>query len=175
MPGDDWQKFANLRLLYGYMYTQPGKKLLFMGGEIAQWREWNHDRELDWHLLEHHHHAGIHAWVRDLNHFYQSEPAAHELDFDPPASSGWTPMTHGTACCHTYGSRGLSAGTAAGRVLVICNFTPLVRRTTASACPASGYWREMLNSDAEVYGGSGVGNMGGVSRCRSHSTAGRTR
>jgi 1,4-alpha-glucan branching enzyme len=83
MPGDDWQKFANLRLLFGYMYAHPGKKLLFMGGEFGQWREWNHDQSLDWHLLLHPPHRGLQLWVRDLNHFYRKEPAMHEIDFEP--------------------------------------------------------------------------------------------
>ena len=83
MPGDDWQKFANLRLLFGYMYAQPGKKLLFMGGEFGQWREWNHEDSLDWHLLQYEPHAGLQRWVQDLNHLYRTEPALHELDFDP--------------------------------------------------------------------------------------------
>jgi 1,4-alpha-glucan branching enzyme len=163
MPGDDWQKFANLRALYGYMYTQPGKKLLFMGGELAQWREWNHDRELDWHLLEHHHHAGIHAWVRDLNHFYRTEPAAHELDFDPAgfewldADDAWN-----SVLSYVRKSRPQASGTRQDELLVICNFTPLVRENYRVGVPGVGLWREILNSDAEVYGGSGIGNFGGV-------------
>jgi 1,4-alpha-glucan branching enzyme len=163
MPGDDWQKFANLRALYGYMYTQPGKKLLFMGGELAQWREWNHDRELDWHLLEHHHHAGIHAWVRDLNHFYRLEPAAHELDFDPAgfewldADDAWN-----SVLSYVRKSRPQADGARQDELLVICNFTPLVRENYRVGVPGVGLWREILNSDAEVYGGSGIGNYGGV-------------
>jgi 1,4-alpha-glucan branching enzyme len=163
MPGDDWQKFANLRALYGYMYTQPGKKLLFMGGEIAQWREWDHDRGLDWHLLEHHHHAGIRAWVRDLNYFYRSEAAAHELDFDPAgfewldADDAWN-----SVLSYVRKSRPAAGGTRQEELLVICNFTPLVRENYRVGVPGVGLWREILNSDAEVYGGSGVGNLGGV-------------
>jgi 1,4-alpha-glucan branching enzyme len=163
MPGDDWQKFANLRALYGYMYTQPGKKLLFMGAELAQWREWNHDRELDWHLLEHHHHAGMHAWVRDLNHFYRTEPAAHELDFDPAgfewldADDAWN-----SVLSYVRKSRPRVDGTRQDELLVICNFTPLVRENYRVGVPGVGLWREILNSDAEVYGGSGIGNYGGV-------------
>jgi 1,4-alpha-glucan branching enzyme len=163
MPGDDWQKFANLRALYGYMYTLPGKKLLFMGGELAQWREWSHDRELDWHLLEYHHHAGVHAWLRDLNRFYRSEPAAHQLDFDPAgfewldADDAWN-----SVLSYVRKSRPAAAGQPPDELLVVCNFTPLVRENYRVGVPVVGRWREVLNSDAEHYGGSGVGNLGGV-------------
>ena len=97
MPGDDWQKFANLRLLLGYMYAQPGKKLLFMGGEFGQWHEWNHDASLDWHLLEYPPHQGLQRWVRDLNTLYRGEPALHELDCDRAASSGSIATTRSKA------------------------------------------------------------------------------
>jgi 1,4-alpha-glucan branching enzyme len=163
MPGDDWQKFANLRLLYGYMYTQPGKKLLFMGAELAQWREWNHDTELDWHLLEHPHHAGVQAWLRDLNGYYRSEPAAHQLDFDHhgfewlDADDAWN-----SVLSYVRKSRPAQEGGEPEELLVICNFTPVVRENYRVGVPDPGLWRELLNSDAAAYGGSGTGNLGGV-------------
>jgi 1,4-alpha-glucan branching enzyme len=161
MPGDDWQKFANLRALYGYMYTQPGKKLLFMGGELAQWREWNHDAELDWQLLEHGSHAGIRQWVRDLNRFYRSERAASELDFDS-AGFQWLDADDAWNSVLSYVRRSRPAKGEAEELLVVCNFTPLVRHNYRVGVPEIGYWRELLNSDSDIYGGSGVGNYGGV-------------
>jgi 1,4-alpha-glucan branching enzyme len=162
MPGDDWQRFANLRLLLGYMYTQPGKKLLFMGGEIAQWREWNHDTGLDWHLLDHHHHAGVQHWVRDLNSFYRTQPAAYELDVDPAgfqwldADDAWN-----SVLSYVRFARALP-DLPHDELVVVCNFTPQVRRGYRVGVPRVGFWREVLNSDAELYGGSGTGNLGGV-------------
>jgi 1,4-alpha-glucan branching enzyme len=163
MPGDEWQKFANLRLLFGYMYTQPGKKLMFMGGEIGQWREWDHDSELDWHLLDQPFHAGVRQWVRDLNRFYREERAASELDFHPDGFE-WLDADDAWNSVLSYVRRtGAAASNAArGELLVICNFTPLVRRNYRVGVPHVGTWREVLNSDAEIYGGSGVGNMGGT-------------
>jgi 1,4-alpha-glucan branching enzyme len=157
MPGDDWQKFANLRLLFGYQWTLPGKKLLFMGGEIGQWREWNHDASLDWHLLEGPLHRGLERWVRDLNTLYRGEPALHELDCEP-AGFEWI------ECCDSENSvliylRKDRAGRA---VVVACNFTPVPRHDYAIGVPAGGRWDELLNSDAPLYGGSGQGNFGGV-------------
>jgi 1,4-alpha-glucan branching enzyme len=166
MSGDEWQRFANLRLLYGYMYTQPGKKLLFMGGEIGQWREWNHDAELDWHLLGHGLHSGLQQWVRDLNRFYRDEPAARQLDFDSrgfewlDADDAWN-----SVLSYVRRSRPDPETGASEELLIICNFTPLIRRNYRVGVPDVGFWREMLNSDAALYGGSGVGNMGGA-----HST-----
>jgi 1,4-alpha-glucan branching enzyme len=159
MPGDDWQRFANLRLLLGYMYAQTGKKLLFMGGEIGQWREWNHDTGLDWHLLEEEggHHAGVQQWVTDLNRLYRSEPALHELDADP-AGFEWIDANDNEASVLTFLRRSRSGET----ILVACNFTPVVRHTYLVGVPFEGLWRERLNSDAWNYGGSGVGNLGGV-------------
>jgi 1,4-alpha-glucan branching enzyme len=163
MSGDTWQKFANLRLLFGYMYTQPGKKLLFMGGEIAQGREWNHDAQLDWGLLENEPHAGIQRWVRDLNHFYRSERAASELDFDVSgfqwldADDAWN-----SVLSYVRRSREDAPGGPYEELLIVCNFTPLIRRNYRVGVPHVGFWRELLNSDAEVYGGSGVGNLGGA-------------
>jgi 1,4-alpha-glucan branching enzyme len=162
MPGDEWQRFANLRLLLGYMYTQPGRKLLFMGGELAQWREWNHDAELDWHLLGRPFHAGVQQWVRDLNRFYRQERAASQLDFDPrgfewlDADDAWN-----SVLSYVRKSRPDATG-ACEELLVICNFTPIVRTNYRVGVPDVGFWRELLNSDATGYGGSGVGNLGGV-------------
>jgi 1,4-alpha-glucan branching enzyme len=158
MPGDDWQKFANLRLLYGYMYTQPGKKLMFMGGELAQYREWNHDAELDWELLEYGFHQGIMRWIADLNTFYRDEPAAHRCDTDPIGFQ-WIDADDSLNSVLSYIRRDGADGDA---LVVICNCTPIVRASYRIGVPASGFWREVLNSDADVYGGSGIGNLGGV-------------
>jgi len=163
MPGDEWQKFANLRMLFGYMYTQPGKKLVFMGGDIAQWREWNHDTGLDWQLLDAPLHAGVNRWLRDLNHFYRAEPAAAELDFDQ-AGFEWLDADDALNSVLSYVRRCRSTDVRpADELLVICNFTPIVRTNYRVGVPGTGFWREVLNSDAEQYGGSGVGNLGGVS------------
>jgi len=158
MPGDNWQRAANLKALLGYMYGHPGKKLLFMGGEFGQWKEWNHDTSLDWHCLDSALHKGIHSWLKDLNSFYQSQPALHELDFQ---SDGFEWMDfhdweHGII------SFVRKSKTQADQVLVVCNFTPIPRYSYKIAVPRSGFWREELNSDAKVYGGSGHGNLGGM-------------
>jgi 1,4-alpha-glucan branching enzyme len=158
MAGHDREKFANLRLLLGYMWSQPGKKLLFMGGELGQGREWDHDRSLDWHLLEIDRHAGIQAWVRDLNRFYGSAPGLYELD-DRPAGFEWVD-------CHDSEKSILSLlrlgreGSAA--VLAVFNFTPVLRTSYRLGVPRGGRWEERLNSDAIVYGGGGEGNLGAV-------------
>jgi 1,4-alpha-glucan branching enzyme len=158
MPGDEWQKFANLRLLLGYMYTQPGKKLLFMGGELGQWREWTHESSLDWHLLEDEKHQGLQRWVRDLNTFYRGEPALHELDCEP-GGFAWIDCNDAEQSTFTYLRRGR---TASDVVLVACNFTPVPRHNHRIGVPVPGVWREILNSDAPLYGGSGQGNLGSV-------------
>jgi 1,4-alpha-glucan branching enzyme len=158
MPGDDWQRFANLRLLFGYMYTQPGKKLLFMGGEIGQWNEWDHESSLQWHLLDVAPHQGMQRWVRDLNTWYRGEPALHQLDTDP-AGFAWIDCNDADASVLTYLRRGTHA---ADTLAIACNFTPVPRHNYRLGVPAAGYWREILNSDAPLYGGSGQGNMGGV-------------
>ena len=158
MPGDDWQRFANLRLLYGYMWGHPGKKLLFMGGEIAQWREWNHDTSLDWHLLEQREHAGVQAWVRDLNRLLASTPALHTVDF---AQEGFAWVSHADDANSVIAFVRHSHGDAPP-VLVVCNFTPVPRYDYRLGVPRAGQWREVLNSDSAVYGGSGVGNLGAV-------------
>ena len=158
MPGDHWQRFANLRLLLGYHYTQPGKKLLFMGGEFGQWREWQHDESLDWHLLYEPSHAGLQRWVHDLNELYRAEPALHALDHDP---SGFEWID-----CHDAQQSILAFLRKEKRdrhaCLVVCNFTPVPRYNYRLGLPSSGFWEERLNSDATCYGGSGHGNLGGV-------------
>ncbi len=158
MPGDDWQKFANLRLLYGYMYGHPGKKMLFMGAELGQWREWNHDQSLDWHLLEHAPHQGLQRWLKDLNRFYRNEPALYERDFEH-AGFEWLDMRdweHGTLSFVRKG------GAVEDWIIVVCNFTPVPRHNYRIGVPRAGLWKEVLNSDASDYGGSGHGNFGGV-------------
>jgi 1,4-alpha-glucan branching enzyme len=158
MPGDDWQKFANLRLLLGYMYAQPGKKLLFMGGEFGQWNEWYHEASLDWHLLDYPFHARLQRWVEDLNHAYKNERALHELDFDP-AGFEWIDCNDSDQSTVSL----MRKGRAANDVLIVaCNFTPVPRHNYRVGVPNGGIWEEILNSDASDYGGSGQGNMGGV-------------
>ncbi len=157
MPGDDWQKAANLRALFAYMWTQPGKKLLFMGGEFGQWREWSHEASLDWDAAGHEFHASIQRLVGDLNRLYASEPALHELDTDP-AGFEWVDADDSDDSVVTY----LRRGRETPDVLVACNFTPIVRYNYRAGVPAPGFWREVMNTDAEEYGGSGQGNMGGV-------------
>ncbi len=157
MPGDDWQKFANLRLLLGYMWTHPGKKLLFMGGEIGQWREWHHEREIDWDLLEGDKHSGLQRWVGDLNRAYRDKPALHELDFEGRGFQ-WIDNHDSDHSVLTF----LRVAEDARVVLVACNFTPVVLHAYRVGVPLAGAWREILNSDAPFYGGGGVGNMGRV-------------
>ena len=159
MPGDDWQRFANLRLLYAYMFAQPGKKLLFMGGEIAQRAEWDHERSLDWHLLDQAPHEGIRRLVRDLAARYRERPALHELDCDP-AGFEWVDASDTAASVLSFLRKAGSPD--APPVLVVCNFTPVPREGYRVGVPTGGTWRELLNTDAEVYGGSGWGNLGGV-------------
>ncbi len=158
MPGDDWRKLANLRLLLGTMFAQPGKKLLFMGGEIAQVREWSHEASLDWHLLRHGPHAGMQRWVRDLNRLYRELPALHELDCDPEGFR-WIDCNDADHGVVSMLRRGKDPGEA---VIAVCNYTPVVRHRYRVGAPARGFWREILNSDASEYGGSGAGNLGGV-------------
>ncbi|HVV74581.1 MAG TPA: 1,4-alpha-glucan branching protein GlgB [Mycobacteriales bacterium] len=157
MPGDDWQRFANLRLLLGYQYTQPGKKLLFMGGEFAQEREWAHEQSLDWDLLAQPAHAGILRWVGDLNRLYRVESALHQLDCDP-SGFRWVQYDDAEASTISYLRRSATGET----VLVALNLTPIPRYDHTLGVPAAGRWAEVLNSDSETYGGSGVGNLGGV-------------
>jgi 1,4-alpha-glucan branching enzyme len=158
MPGDDWQKFANLRLLLAYMYAQPGKKLLFMGGEFGQWNEWYHEVSLDWHLMDYPLHSGLQRWVEDLNRVYRTERALHELDFDP-AGFEWIDCNDSDQSTVSLIRKGRAANDA---VVVGCNFTPVPRHNYVIGVPAGGIWEEILNSDARDYGGGGQGNMGGV-------------
>jgi len=157
MPGEQWQKFANLRLLFGYMYAQAGKKLLFMGGEIGQWHEWSHDHSLDWHLLENPLHRGLQNWMAQLNRTYKEQPALHELDTDP-AGFEWVDCNDSAGSVISLLRKGKSGKDT---MLVVCNFTPVPRENYQVGVPFGGYWRELLNSDASEYGGGGMGNMGG--------------
>jgi 1,4-alpha-glucan branching enzyme len=158
MAGDDWQKFANLRLLFGYMYAQSGKKLLFMGGEFGQWREWSHEESLDWHLLEYPFHSGLQRWVADLNWFYRSAPPFYEQDFKSEGFS-WIDCNDAEASVVSLIRRGR---TTDDLVLVVCNFTPVPRLNYRVGAVRGGFWQEVLNSDATNYGGSGYGNLGEV-------------
>jgi len=156
MPGDDWQKFANLRLLFGYMYAHPGKKLIFMGGEFGQWKEWNHDSSLDWHLLQFSPHQGLGKWVADLNKAYQNEPALFEKDFQPHGFE-WIDFHDAEKSVISFMRRGNSPQDT---IVVVCNFTPIPRNNYRLGVPMGGLWREVLNSDARIYGGAGFGNAG---------------
>jgi len=158
MPGDEWQKFANLRLLYGFMFGHPGKKLLFMGNEFGQWSEWNHDAGLEWHLLESPLHSALARWVRDLNTLYRGEPALHEVDFDA-AGFAWVDCKDFQRSVVSFLRRGRKAD---DQLLFVCNFTPVVRQNYRVGVPREGFWKEVLNSDAPLYGGSGQGNFGGL-------------
>jgi 1,4-alpha-glucan branching enzyme len=158
MPGDDWQRRANLRLLLGLMYAHPGKKLTFMGSEFGQWNEWNHDSELDWWLLERSEHAALRRWMQDLNRVYREHPALWQRDFTADGFQ-WVD-------CHDVENSVISflrrGGEPGDPVLVVCNMTPVPRPSYRVGVPSGGRWRELLNSDAAVYGGSGQGNLGGV-------------
>ena len=157
-PGDDWQRFANLRLLLGWMFGQPGKKLLFMGAELATWNEWYQEVQLDWDLLELPAHAGIERWVADLNATYAREPALHELDCDP-AGFAWIDCNDSENSTLSFLRRARDADDV---IVLACNFTPVPRSGYRVGVPHAGRWREVLNSDASDYGGSGTGNLGGV-------------
>jgi 1,4-alpha-glucan branching enzyme len=157
MPGDEWQQFASLRLLFGYMWTHPGKKLLFMGAEFGQRREWQHDESLEWHVLQYPLHAGVQRWIRDLNQLYRSTPALHQLDFSE-AGFRWVDCDDADVSMIAF----LRQGTAGELALVACNFTPVPREGYRIGVPRAGRWRERLNSDAADYGGSGLGNLGAL-------------
>jgi len=158
MPGDEWQKYANLRALLGYMYGHPGKKLLFMGIDMGQWREWIHDESLEWHVLNHPFHQGVQRWVKDLNRFYRSEPALFQLDFSNDGFE-WIDFHDWENSTISFVRKGKTTREV---ILVVCNLTPVVRHNYRVGVPYGGFWREVLNSDAYLYGGSGQGNLGGV-------------
>jgi 1,4-alpha-glucan branching enzyme len=158
MPGDPWQKFATLRTLYGYMYGHPGKKLLFMGSEFGQWREWSHDRSLDWHLLDDARHAGLRRYVQALNWHYQREPSLHQRDFDPEGFR-WIDCNDNE---NSVVSIVRFARDVTDFTVMIFNFTPVPRAEYRIGVPGPGYYAELLNSDADTFGGGNVGNGGGV-------------
>lgn len=161
MPGDEWQRFANLRLLYAYQWAVPGKKLLFMGGELAQEREWNHDSSLDWHLQSSPLHAGIGRLLARLNDLYRTEPALHERDLRPedePKGFEWVCGDDAEGSTLAF----LRRSADGSPLLVVCNFTPVVRESYVVGVPVGGRWAELFNGDAEEYGGGGIGNLGGV-------------
>jgi 1,4-alpha-glucan branching enzyme len=158
MPGDPWQKFANVRLLFGYMFAQPGKKMLFMGDEFGQSKEWNHDTSLDWHLLSEPLNAGLKRWVRDLNTFYRGTAELHELDASPDGFR-WINADDSELSVLSLIRKGHSTS---GMILFVANFTPIPRTNYRVGVPLEGRWTEILNSDAPIYGGSGQGNIGAV-------------
>ncbi|MGA7905780.1 MAG: alpha amylase C-terminal domain-containing protein, partial [Candidatus Sulfotelmatobacter sp.] len=158
MAGDEWQRFANLRLLFGYMYAQSGKKLLFMGGEFGQVREWAHDTSLEWHVLQYQYHRGMQVWMEQLNRLYRNEPAMHVLDANP-AGFEWVDCNDSATSTISLLRKSESPQDT---VLVVCNFTPIPRLGYRVGVPHPGYWRELLNSNAYEYGGTGMGNLGGV-------------
>jgi 1,4-alpha-glucan branching enzyme len=159
VPGDAWQKAATLRTLYLFMYTHPGKKLLFMGLEFGQWAEWRHDVSLDWHLLDEPLHAGIQRCVTDLNHAYVGEPALHEVDFDP-SGFAWIDCNDWESSVISFVRR---ARQASDFVVAVLNWTPVPRHSYRIGVPEAGFYREIVNTDAGWYGGGNVGNAGGVS------------
>jgi 1,4-alpha-glucan branching enzyme len=158
MPGDEWEKHANLRLLLGYMFAHPGKKLLFMGIEFGQWREWLHEESLEWNALQYPHHAGVQRWVRDLNTVYKRERALHSLDFSNDGFA-WVDFHDWENSTVSFLRKGKGTEDV---ILVVCNMTPLARLDYRVGVPRGGYWKEVLNSDASSYGGANYGNMGGV-------------
>ena len=158
MPGDMWQKFANLRLLYAYMYAQPAKKLLFMGAEFGQWAEWSHESSLEWHLLQHESHRGIQNWVMDLNKAYRAQRALHELDCDPSGFE-WIDGSDSQQSMLSFMRRSRGGDEM---IAAIFNFTPVPRHNYRVGVPRKGHWQEILNSDGDSYGGAGFGNLGGT-------------
>jgi 1,4-alpha-glucan branching enzyme len=158
IPGDTWQKLASLRLLYGYMYGHPGKKLLFMGGEFGQLDEWNFEKSLDWHLTNDETHRKLQHWMKDLNNLYRREPALHQLDFDRLGFE-WLDIQDWEKSIISFTRRARDPDQV---IVVVCNFTPVTRTNYRLGSPRGGYWKELLNSDSMIYGGSGLGNLGGV-------------
>jgi 1,4-alpha-glucan branching enzyme len=159
MPGDLWQRHANLRAVYGYMFVHPGKKLLFMGGELGQWREWNHDGELDWEVLGDSRHAGLQRWVKDLNTVYGAQTALWSHDYDPHGFQ-WIDCNDHEHSIVSLVRRGRDE---ADTLVAVVNFTPVPRNRYRIGVPRPGAYREVLNSDAAIYGGSNLGNFGEVS------------
>jgi 1,4-alpha-glucan branching enzyme len=159
MAGDRWQKLANLRAMYAYMWAHPGKKLLFMGGEFAQEAEWSHERSLDWHLLEQAGHAGVQSLVRDLNRVYRDTPALWEVDFDP-AGFWWLEANEADANIVAFARAGEDP--VADVLVCVANLSPVPREGYRLGLPRAGRWAEVLNSDASAYGGANTGNLGGV-------------
>ena len=158
MPGDAWQQFANLRALFGYMWAHPGKKLLFMGGEFGQRREWTHDGELEWWVTKLEGHAGLQRYVAQLNRVYRSLPALYQLDFSP-AGFEWVEADATDTSVFAFLRKPRERGAP---VLIVCNMTPVPRTNYMLGVPLAGFWREVINSDASEFGGSGWGNLGGV-------------
>jgi 1,4-alpha-glucan branching enzyme len=159
MPGDEWQKFANLRLLLAYQFLQPGKKLLFMGAEFGQWNEWNHDTSLDWHLVkEGNSHNGLQKLVGTLNWLYRTEPALHGGDTQPDGFR-WVDCNDAEQSTLSWLRQGARPEDT---LLIVCNFTPVLRTNFRVGAPQRGFWKEVFNSDSRDYGGSGQGNLGGV-------------
>jgi 1,4-alpha-glucan branching enzyme len=158
MAGDEWQRFANLRLLFGYMFAQPGKKLLFMGAEFGQVREWTHDGSLEWHVLKYPLHGGMQKWMEQLNRVYAEQPALHDLD-NESGGFEWIDCNDNIASTISLLRKGSSSNE---NLVIVCNFTPVPREAFTLGVPRGGFWRELLNSDAREYGGSGMGNLGGV-------------
>jgi 1,4-alpha-glucan branching enzyme len=162
MAGDHWQRLANLRSLYAYMWAHPGKKLLFMGGELAQLSEWSHERSLDWHLLEQPEHAGIQRLVRDLNHLYLDEPALWDCDSDP-SGFYWLEPNDADSNVISFARQSRGGPSDETRLVVfVANFSPVPRPNYRLGLPRARRWREALNTDSTFYGGSDVGNLGGV-------------
>ena len=161
MPGDAWRKLANLRSYFGFMWTHPGKKLLFMGGELGQWKEWNHDAELDWALLDHPDHAGLQRLVRDLNRLYAAEAALHRTDADPGGFE-WIVGDDTANSVFVF----LRKADGAPPLLCAMNCTPVPRHGYRVGAPQAGRWREVLNTDAETYGGGNLGSGGHVEAAR---------
>ncbi|MGH7885278.1 MAG: 1,4-alpha-glucan branching protein GlgB, partial [Thermodesulfobacteriota bacterium] len=153
MPGDDWQKFANLRSLFGYMYGHPGKKLCFMGNEFGQRNEWDHSNSLDWHLTQYKDHKGIQKWLKDLNNLYKNEPCLYELDFSYDGFE-WVDFNDSGSSVISF----IRKSKSDEKLLIVCNFTPAVRYNYRIGVPEAGFWREILNSDSKIYGGSGCSN-----------------
>jgi 1,4-alpha-glucan branching enzyme len=158
LPGDPWQRYATLRLLLGYQWTTPGKKLLFMGGELGVWNEWNHDAELDWPIAHDPAHAGISRWLGDLNNAYRAHPALHRGDCEGWGFRWMQPDDRDRSVI-AYARFG---GPSDPPILIVASFTPVPREGYRVPVPCGGFWRELLNSDAADYGGGGVGNLGGV-------------